>query len=65
MTYNKTGFLKGANIKENYELYETEEMSYSGMCRGVVLVRTDVSEKRITSIFRVKAINELRTVASY
>jgi hypothetical protein len=31
-------------------------MFSSGMCRLAVLVRTDVSEKRIASIFKVKTI---------
>jgi hypothetical protein len=34
-------------------------MSSSGMCGHVGLVRTDVSEERIVSIFRMERIHEL------
>jgi hypothetical protein len=34
----------------------------SGMCRLVVVVGTKVSEERVASIFRVKAINELKAL---
>jgi hypothetical protein len=34
-------------------------MTFSGMLRNVVLVRTDVSEERVSSIFRVERISEL------
>jgi hypothetical protein len=33
------------------------------MSRHVILVATDVSEENIASIFRVKTINELNTLA--
>jgi hypothetical protein len=36
-------------------------MASSGMLRRVVLVRTDVSEERVFSIFKVKRMNELGT----
>jgi hypothetical protein len=35
--------------------------NYSGMLRRVTLVRTDVSEERMTSIIRVTRIGELVT----
>jgi hypothetical protein len=38
-------------------------MSTSGMSRRVVLVRTDVSEERIASIFRVKNQRTKNTLA--
>jgi hypothetical protein len=38
-------------------------MSSSGKWRHVGLVRTDVSEERIASIFRIKIIGELGTLA--
>jgi hypothetical protein len=38
-------------------------MSFTEIYRRVVFVGTDVSEERIAPIFRVKAINELNTLA--
>jgi hypothetical protein len=38
-------------------------MPSSGMLRGAALVRTEVSEERITSIFMLKTISELRTTS--
>jgi hypothetical protein len=37
-------------------------MAYSGMLRGVALVRTDVSEELSTSFIRVTRIGELGTM---
>jgi hypothetical protein len=39
-------------------------MSFSGAWRRVALVRTDVSEERITSIIRVTTVGELRTTVT-
>jgi hypothetical protein len=39
-------------------------MPCSGMCRRVVLVRTDVSEEHIASIIRVERIRELGTTSA-
>jgi hypothetical protein len=36
-------------------------MPYSGICRCLVLVRTDISEERFSSIIREKRICELGT----
>jgi hypothetical protein len=44
---------------ENWICFRT--MSTYGMWRRVVLVRTDVSEEHIASIFRVKIISEVGT----
>jgi hypothetical protein len=37
-------------------------MPYSGMGRSVALVRTDVSEESVASIFRVERIGDLEEV---
>jgi hypothetical protein len=37
-------------------------MASSGMCRCAVLLRNDVSEECITSVFKEKTINSLRTI---
>jgi hypothetical protein len=46
------------------EIRTLSRMAYSGMLRRVALVRTDISEECIASIFRVKAIKELKYVSN-
>jgi hypothetical protein len=52
----------GTGDNKFYKERRIRRIASSGMLRCVVLVRTDVSEERSTSIIKVARIGELETV---